>query len=285
MRLSHSSKNVYRECPYKWFNHYYRKLRTLQESSALQFGNSVDLGLNTLLETRDVSKALTIFEESWVKVRAEQNIKYSKSDLQEELIKDLVANNEKDKSWLSLNEKGKILINEYNDQVMPKIGEVIKVQLDQVIKNETGDELVIKTDFIAEWLPTKQRVLFDNKTSSVKYEENSVKESAQLATYFDGLKDEYKLDACGYIVLPKKINKRKKPAIDIKIIIDQVAEETIEATFKEYEEVLEGVKAARFEKNLDACQGIFGRCVYYQYCRNGSTEGLIEKSDEKNYKK
>lgn len=276
MRLSHSSKNVYQECGYKWFNHYYRKLRTTDESSPLVFGNSVDLGLNTLLETRDLPKALSVFEESWGKVRAEQNIKYSKSDLQEELIKDLVATNEKDKSWLSLNEKGKILINEYNDQVMPRIKEVIKVQLDQVIKNETGDELIIKTDFIATW-EDGRRILFDNKTSSVKYEENSVKESAQLATYYEGLKEEYKLEACGYIVLPKKINKRKKPAIDIKIIIDQVAEETIEATFKEYEEVLEGVKAAKFEKNFDACTSVYGRCIYYQYCRNGSTEGLVEK--------
>lgn len=254
-----------------------RKLRVNDESSALKFGNSVDMGLNVLLETRDLNKAQQAFVDSWSEVRAEQNIKYSKADLQEELIVDLVYQNEKDKFWLSLNEKGRILINEYNEQVMPLIKEVIKVQLDQVIKNETGDELVIKTDFIAIFRDGR-RILFDNKTSSVKYEEDSVRNSEQLSTYFDGLKDEYNLDACGYIVLPKKINKRKKPAIEIKIIIDNVAESTIDRTFQEYEHVLTQVKAAKFEKNLASCMGKFGPCVYLSYCKTGSTRGLTEKS-------
>lgn len=279
MRLSHSSKNTYKECGYKWFNHYYRKLRPIEESSPLFFGSAIDEGLNLLLETRDLSAATKTFEDFWLKCRINQNIKYSKSDLQEELIEGMVPNNEKDKSWLSLNEKGKILLREYNEQVMPLLKEVIKVQIDQVTKNETGDELIIKTDFIAVFHDGR-RILFDNKTSSVKYEANSVKESAQLGTYFDGLKDEYKLDACGYIVLPKKINKRKKPAIEIKIIIDNVAEETIEATFQEYQEVLDGIKAAKFEKNLESCTSVYGRCPYYRYCHEGSTEGLIEKADK-----
>ncbi len=276
MRLSHSSKNLFNECSFKWYNHYMRKLRSTEESSPLFFGAAVDSGLNTLLETRDLEQALIQFRAAWLKIRDEQNIKYSKSDLQEELIKDLEPRNDKDKSWLSLNEKGKILITEYNEQVMPHISEVIKVQLDQILKNETGDELIIKTDFIAVY--KGQRILFDNKTSSVNYDANSVQESAQLATYWEALKEEYKLDACGYIVLPKKINKRKKPAIEIKIIIDKVKEETIENTFKEYEYVLSSVKEARFEKNLEACQGIYGKCIYYQYCRTGDTKGLVEKT-------
>lgn len=280
MRLSHSSKNVYLECGYKWFNHYYRKLRSVEEGSALVFGSAIDLGLNTLLETRDLAAATKAFEEAWIKHKDNQNVRYSKSDLQEELIEGMITKDLKLNSWLSLNEKGKILLREYNDQVMPNIEEVIKIQFDDTIKNEDGDELVLKPDIIVKWRPTGQRILFDNKTSSVKYDANSVKESAQLATYFDGLKEEYKLDAAGFIVLPKKINKRKKPAIEIKIIIDTVSEETLEKTFQEYQEVLDGIKAAKFEKNLDACVSVYGKCQFYEYCRSGSTKGLIEKSDK-----
>lgn len=281
MRLSHSSKDTYLSCAYKWYLHYMMKIRAIEESSPLAFGSSVDNGLNSLLETRDLNLALTHFKESWIKHRDDQNIKYSKSDLQEELIPESeTPRNDKDKSWLSLMEKGKILINEYNEQIMPNIGEVIKVQLDMVVPNETGDELVIKTDFISVWKPTGQRILFDNKTSSVNYKTDSVKESAQLGTYFELLKEEYKLDAAGYIVLPKKINKRKKPAIDIKVIIDTVSEETIEKTFKEYEYVLDSIKDAKFEKNWDNCTSVFGKCQYHEYCRTKSMNGLVEKKDK-----
>lgn len=255
------------------------KIRASDESSPLAFGSSVDHGLNTLLETRDLNQALIQFRASWLKHRDEQNIKYSKSDLQEELIKDLEPRNEKDKSWLSLQEKGKILITEYNEQVMPNIEEVIKVQLDQVVPNEHGDELTIKTDFIAKWKPNGQRILFDNKTTSVTYDANSVRDSEQLGTYFELLKDEYKLDAAGFIVLPKKINKRKKPAIEIKVIIGTVSEETISKTFKEYEYVLDSVKDGRFEKNWDSCVSKYGKCQYYNYCREKSMVGLVEKKD------
>lgn len=281
MRLSHSSKNTFLECPRKYFNHYFRKLRTVNEGSALVFGDAIDQGLNHLLEHKNLEEAIKVFEAAWNVRRDEQNIKYSKADLQEELIVDLTPRNEKDKSWLSLNEKGKILLKEYNEQVIPLFSEVIKIQIEDVLPNEQGDELVIKTDFVAKMKEDGRTILFDNKTSSVKYEKDSVQKSDQLGTYYEALKDQYKLDACGYIVIPKKINKKKKPAVKIEIIIDQVLEETIEKTFKDYEYVLSEVKNANFPKNEESCIGIFGKCVFYDYCRNGSLTGLVEKKEHK----
>lgn len=276
MRISHSAKNVYLECPFKYFLHYYRKLRSQFESSALSFGNCVDLGLNFLLETRDVEGAVKVFQQAWEKLDY-SNIKFSKADLQVELI--ATTGDTKKDSHASLLVKGEILIREYNTQIMPRIKEVVKVQIDDVMENNSGDKLVVKTDFIARW-EDDRIVLFDNKTSSVKYEQDSVQKSDQLGTYFEALREEYKIEACGYIVLPKKINKKKKPAVQINVIIDTISEDVITNTLNQFEDVLNSIKAAHFPKNENNCKNIYGLCQYYNYCHEGSLEGLKEKEDK-----
>lgn len=278
MKISHSAKTRYLECPRSYYNHYMRKLRPIQESSPLKFGDAVDMGLNLLLETRDVEIAVVQFQHRWKVNALEGNIKYSKSDLQEELVASPTGDINQD-SFQSLLAKGEILIREYNAQIMPRIKEVIKVQIDDFMENDSGDKLVVKTDFIARW-EDGRIILFDNKTSSVKYEQDSVAKSDQLATYFEALKEEYKIDACGYIVIPKKINKKKKPAVQISIIIDTIAEDVITNTLNQFEEVLVGIKSAQFPKNLNNCMGKYGACSYIKYCHEGSSAGLKEKEDK-----
>lgn len=278
MKLSHSSKNTFIDCSYRYYLHYMRKLRPEEEKSSFIFGTAIDLGLNTLLETKNITEAIGSFKREWDRVIGNiHNISFSKADLEEHLLSEAELKADvKTQSWMSLREKGYIIINEYNEQIMPLIKNVIKVQLEDSIKNEHGDELTIKTDFICEWNDGRT-ILFDNKTSSVKYEADSVATSEQLATYYEALKDKYKIDACGYIVIPKKTNKKKKPTIEIKVIIDTVKEETIEKTFQDFETVLTGVKEAKFEKNFDSCMSKYGKCPYYNYCHNKDTKGLIEK--------
>lgn len=277
MRISHSAKTKYLDCPYSYFLHYYRKLRPTQESSALAFGAATDLGFNYLLETRDIEGAIKVFELAWEAIDI-SNLKFSKADFQEELVETLTGDIKHD-SHASLLTKGSILLTEYNTQIMPRIKEVIKVQIDDVMENDSGDKLVVKTDFIARW-EDDRIILFDNKTSSVKYEQDSVKTSDQLGTYFEALREEYKIDACGYIVIPKKINKKKKPAVQIAVIIDTIAEDVITNTLTQFETVLTNIKAAHFPKNLDNCKNIYGLCAYYKYCHEGSSEGLKEKEDK-----
>lgn len=277
MRISHSACQKYLSCPFSYFLHYYRKLRPTTESSALSFGNCVDLGLNYLLETRDCEKAVEVFQIAWKKVNPKA-IKYSKADLQEELVETLTQDVLLD-SFSSLFAKGEILIKEYNTQVMPRLKEVIKVQIDDEMENNAGDKLVIKTDFIARYEDGRV-ILFDNKTSSVKYENDSVKNSEQLGVYYEALKEEYKIDACGYIVIPKKINKKKKPAVQISIIIDTIPEEIIDKTMTQFETVLENIKQAHFPKNEKNCFNVYGKCPYYNYCHEGSLDGLKEKEDK-----
>lgn len=277
MRLSYSSTETYMSCPYKWYNHYLRKLRPKEENrSSLAFGSSVDFALNHLLETRNLQESLDKFIQSWNIHENNIDIIYTKSDLEEHLlIEDQMNLSTRDKSWISLQQKGLILVEEFNNQVMSDLSEVIKVQIDETINNELGDQLVIKTDFIG--IYKGKRILFDNKTSSVKYDSNSVKKSHQLAIYYNALQEEYKLEAAGYIVLPKKINKRKLPKVNIEVIIDTIPEEMIQEAFDRFDYVLENVKAGNFPKNENSCINIYGKCTYYDYCKYGSTKGLVEK--------
>lgn len=271
MRISHSALTTYLECPYKYFLHYFRKLRPTAEKSSLAFGNAVDIGLNHLLETRDVDGAIQKFQAAWTSLRDKKiAIDYSKSDLDDFLVEDDPGN-----TWLCLYRKGRILIEEFHAQIMPRIKDVIAVQVNRTVNNEFGDELIIKTDFICVW-EDGRRILFDNKTSSVKYEDDSVKTSPQLGIYFEQLKAEYDLDQAGYIVIPKRINKKKLPRVEIKVIIDNVAQETLNETLSQYDEVLNQLKAAEFPRNTKSCIGKYGKCPYYNYCHKGSKEGLKE---------
>lgn len=275
MRISHSAKEKFLECAYKYFLHYMLKLRPTAKRSPLCFGDAIDMGLNTLLETKDIGVAIVAFNDTWDKYK-DSGVTYSKSDLEEHLFEE----NETPEVWQSLRRRGRILLEEFNSQIMPNIVEVIAVQLNDVIANDQGDELIIKTDFICTWIDGR-RILFDNKTSTVKYADDSVRLSPQLAIYYETLKEQYNLDAAGYIVIPKKINKRKLPRINITVIIDQIDEATFHKTLEEYDNVLANIKAANFPQNHTACFGKFGRCELYGFCHGQSLEGLEYKVENR----
>lgn len=49
MKLSYSSMEMYKLCSYKYYLHYIKNLRSIYTSSALIFGNAIDLGINRIL--------------------------------------------------------------------------------------------------------------------------------------------------------------------------------------------------------------------------------------------
>lgn len=251
--------------------HYLWKLRPVSKRSSLAFGDAMDAGLNALLETRELGAGTERFESTWYRYK-DTDIKYSKSDVDEFLVENVEDN----KPWWSLHSKGIILLNEFNNQIMPRIKNVIKVQIDETVPNESGDELVIKTDFICEW-EDGRIILFDNKTSSVKYTEDSVRTSPQLSIYYETLKEEYKIDACGYIVIPKRINKLKEPRARIEVIIDNIDQDVIDTTLESYDLALKEIKAANFKPNHKSCIGKYGRCDYHDFCHKGDCSKLEEK--------
>lgn len=318
-KLSFTKLSNYSECGLKYDLHYNQYLRPTQPKSALIFGNSIDEALNVLLETKDLQKAQDKFEELWNKQKFNNKelvlsipgvVSFSKSDLDLDLleINNVINTPEIDKSWISLLLKAELILKTYHDIVLPKIKQVLAIQAPVKIENLEGDTIEGKLDLIVQW-EDGRNLLLDNKTTSVKYELDSAEKSEQLNLYYYLEKDNYKLDAIGFITIGKKIdweyrktcikckhvyntnhrtcinlinNKRcnsevsieKIPSININFIINNVDEKVQTSTIDNFDKVNEGISNNIFEANTKNCFGKFGKCVYYNYCHKDSIEGL-----------
>lgn len=94
-KLSHSAVRMYSECGRKYYYHYVARLRSIYGKGALLFGSAIDSGLNTLLLTKDLPKAIESFEKVWEYQTVNQvktylpeagNIVYAKTDFDAELL-------------------------------------------------------------------------------------------------------------------------------------------------------------------------------------------------------
>ncbi len=125
-------------------------------------------------------------------------------------------------SWLSMLRKGILFLTAYYDEFIPKYDEVIIVQQEFNISDEDNGELNGFIDLIVK-LKDGKVVILDNKTSSVLYEENSVKESIQLSIYKQvidimidlGTYKGPKPTHSGYAVISKKLEKTIKKTCKI----------------------------------------------------------------------
>jgi len=294
VQLSYSASEKYQMSPMSYYLHYILRLRPEKIGSALVFGSAVDVGINTLLENKmnnENKLPHEAFLKLWTKasingietdLRYTDLIKYSKSDYDENILteqdKEAIEGG-LNKSWVSLHRKGILMMEAYEKQVLPHIKEVLAVQKYVQLSNSHGDKFIGWIDFVCKWEDDKIYIV-DNKTTSIKYKEDSVKTSPQLATYFEGVKKEIKADGAMYIAVPKKFRKRKEPLIPIDIIKDKIPEELIESTFDRYDDTLHGIKMGEF--HCTGCEkNVFG-CPYKGYCEsNGEdTTGLIYVKDK-----
>lgn len=264
------------------------RLRPTETGSALVFGGAVDVGLNSLLidlrdgHTPDVELAKARFDDEF-KATDPHTIKYSKADKDESI---LTAEDELDlgESYtvpienLCLIRKGHMIIDAYVEQVLPRLEKVLLVQHEISLTNELGDSLIGVVDLVAQ-IDGKTYIL-DNKTSSIKYAENSADISQQLGTYFEALKDEYKLDGVGFIVIPKNFRKKKEPLVPIEIKLGAVSEAILVETFRLYEKVLDGIKSGKFECSRNCCRQPWP-CTYKTYCDSGGRDLTGLKYEEK----
>lgn len=249
------------------------------------FGSAMDSGLNVLLLEKDLRKAKDTFLTAWttqsvdgqdIDLRKCEYIKYSRADLDEALV----DNYDNNPNWSSLKNKGLLILDQYNEQIIPNIEEVYLVQKKIEIKNDQDDSFIGFIDFVAKWRPTGKTIVFDNKTSSVKYDPNAARDSEQLATYYEALKDDLKIDGVGYIVIQKVIRKKKLPKVQIDVQFGEISEELIEKTYQKYDDVLTGIRTGNFpctrhEEN-GCCSTPWG-CSYKRYCNSEGkdTTGLI----------
>jgi hypothetical protein len=181
----------------------------------------------------------------------------------------------KDPSWVSLKKKAFLIIDAYLEQVIPRIREVKFVQREIKMTNPNGDTFIGYVDFCAVF-ENNQTIIFDNKTSSIKYAADATENSEQLATYFEAVQDELKIDGVGYVVIPKKIRKKKLPLVPIEIMVAPVSEALVQKTFEMYDNVLTGIRLGKFDCTPEKCCSTPWGCAYQRYCKSGGldTTGL-----------
>lgn len=179
--------------------------------------------------------------------------------------------------YISLKRKAYILLAAYERNVLPLIEEVFAIQKEVTLPNEDGDIITGWIDFIASFVDDPGvKYIMDNKTSSKAYPKDAVQTSPQLATYCEA-EDTVK---GGFVVVEKKIRKRS-PKCRIAVMKGDIPEEQFEDTFDNFDTVLRSIKDKEFDKNMDNCFQWGTRCCYYDYCRNGSMNGLKDMKNKK----
>lgn len=166
---------------------------------------------------------------------------------------------------LSLESKGKMILEAYEELILPQIEEVIAIQKHINLPNEEGDRIIGLIDFIARFKDDPENVyIVDNKTASKPYTDKDLDESEQLHLY--AYCEE--LQHIAYVVMEKVIRKRE-PRVRINILKGKVDEEITDKVLDNFENVLLNIREEKFEKNLESgCNFYYSRCEYYDLCHN-----------------
>jgi hypothetical protein len=303
MKLSNTQINLYNQCSYCWKLHYIDNVRPVKTSSALVFGSALDLALNDLLLNNDLNQAKETFSQEWYQYTNNTDISYFKSDVDNELLEfnTMYPVIPYKPEWHTLYYKGLMFIEAYVKEVLPKIKKVFAIQEPINVKNDQGDEIVGFLDLIVEWEDGKT-YLMDNKSSASLYDPLSAKEGQQLPLYHYAMKDKYKLDGIGYIVLIKNINKNKvkvckkcgivnysshkkcnetkgfsmqrcngefeitiNPSVDIQYVFNKVDESDENRVLESFDKVNYNISNGLFNDFHNPERGKYGYCPYKNY--------------------
>lgn len=179
-------------------------------------------------------------------------------------------------TWLTLVEKGYMMIDAYRYQIMPQIFEVFDIQKKITITNATGDKIGGKIDFKCSFSDDPLQVYtVDNKTSATPYTQADLDTSDQLATYCEHEGDYH----AAYIVVEKKVRK-KVPRIRANIVKGVISEQNVQKTFDKFEETMYSIEQKKFVKNESACFSYGRMCEFYAICKHNSYSSVI-KLDKK----
>lgn len=220
-------------------------------------------------------------------------------------------------NWLSLKNKGLLMLQAYRKKVLPKITKVHAVQKYVALENSEGDKIIGYVDLVAD-IKDIGTVILDHKTSAMEYEEDAVLTSPQLSLYTHILENEYSTRKAGYIVLRKSVIKNRKkvctkcnhdgsgsraktcdntidgkrcggawdesidPDIHIQFIVDEIPAKTEEIVINNFDEVNNAIKANVFTRNFNTCHNHYGGdCPYVKLCFRNNMEGLEDLKKEK----
>lgn len=251
-KLSHSSVNKFSDCPTAWKFHYVERLRGTTQSAALLFGTAIDKAVEDLVLTRNLEDAKRTFLAYWTsaeingkqeKLECNSDIVYAANDLDEELLPeefnkpvykselDQIISRKKEvgfdelsisdkivynqANWFVAKKRGELMLEAVNNEILPKIKKVHSTQEKLDLTNDSGDSVVGYVDLVADFDGYPNSIIFDFKTSTRTYEEDSVKTSPQLALYTHALSETYKTRTAGFIVLSKQIQKNRKKVCSV----------------------------------------------------------------------
>lgn len=247
-KLSHSSVNKFSDCPTAWRLHYVERLRGTTQSAALLFGTAIDKAVEDLVLTRNLEDAKKTFLAYWTsaeingvntELKTMPDLVYAANDMDIELLdtsldpiffnKDIIENIEQKKkevgfnnlplgdkvfyntiNWYIAKKRGELMLEAVNNEILPKLKRVHSTQERIDLTNDTGDSVVGYVDLVADYVGYDAPIIFDFKTSTRAYEQDSVKVSPQLALYVHALSEKYKTRTAGFIVLSKQIQKNRK---------------------------------------------------------------------------
>lgn len=210
--------------------------------------------------------------------------------------------------WQCLCVKAELILAGYKKKVLPKIKKVIAIQEKIEVGDGEGNYLTGFIDLVAD-VEGHGVCILDNKTSKIDYEEDAVKSSDQLTQYYHLVKEKFGAKKAGFIVAKKQISKlkecvkcgangtgsraktcdaevagqrchgewKKVPFATFQVIIDDISEQQENFVMENIDEATSAIKAGVFIKNTTSCDNWYGqKCVYYNYCRNGSMKGLVK---------
>jgi uncharacterized protein YciW len=214
-------------------------------------------------------------------------------------------------NFLSLRRKGHLMLDAARKQVLPHLTKVISTQAKIELAN--GDSTLLGyADLVAHWDDDLEPTVFDVKTSSIAYEEDSVKTSSQLCIYGHALG----IKKAGYLVFRKGIlkNKVKKcskckydgssarhktcpneigsvrcngewvetfdPQVEVQIIRDNIPAQLENIVLDNIDMIDKAITAKVFVRNFESCIRPWGKCSFYNACYSNDFSDL-DKEEKK----
>lgn len=186
---------------------------------------------------------------------------YKKSRLDDDLL--IIYNHI---HWLCLIQKGKLILSDVEIWVEENVKETVSIQKE--FRIESGEDLFIAKLDLVIIDNNGTKVLVDFKTTSMPYREGDAEESPQLAIYSEF----EEMEEVAFLAYEKKVRKRD-PRIRHQYIRGVITEDKKVEVFNNIETSIKCIENKVFDKNFNSCY-TYGKCEYYDYCRNGSLKNL-----------
>jgi len=220
--------------------------------------------------------------------------------------------------WLSLRNKGRLLLEGFKTEFLPRVEKVLATQQYAHLKDEaTGDSMSGVIDMVVKLKGYDKPIIFDLKTASRPYEDEDIDITEQLSIYCAMKGQEYQTNLVGYVVLVKQLQREEefyckdcghkkdnrsmkcdaiindkrcsgewvrkvKLTPQVQIMIREKTPEEIQSVMIDQGNILFSIKSGIVYKNRDNCDSWFGStCPYKGLCYKGEMGGLHKKGENK----